>query len=658
MTKPAPVTAIGAALDNPQRAPLLAANGDAGPDFERGHEDRPPFPPGSPVRPLGIRSDSDGHITCFYLDCLGQLVAREVDNKHGKNGLIGMFGPHSWWLEYHFPQFSAPKYEGRGKARVMVQKSQIVGFDQADASRALIEECVRQGIFDPVGKLRGCGAHLLDDGRLALHFGDRVLVPRWWPGGDHGDEWEWHEPGLIEGHVYAAAEPIPRPAPQPVPPRAAIALTKLLQTWNWKRGLLDVRLALGWLAAAPFGGALEWRPNVWITGPTGSGKSMLNGRDKIFHRILGRRGVFRTGDASAAAIRQSLKNSTLPVMFDEIEASADNRRQMEVVELARLASSGDSAHRGGQDHNAHEFPIQSCFQFSSINIPPLEPQDRSRLAILEVRPLPGDAEAPDLENFNFTVMGAELQRRMLDGWSRLAATKAKFHRALQRDGHSARACDQFGTLLACADLVMSDELPDDEEVSEWCELARPDRLGEVSETTADELACLMHLLTSLVQARGSDERETLGAWVGRAMHSSLDPLLVDISDKASERLQQRGLKLVHAVYHHADAADTSQHERWGAREFVGGEPGYLAIAGEHQALAAIYQGTKWHHIHRAVLTRLAGTIDVRKVKFGRVGLGAVLVPLAHVLEASELNPESQPEAARAWLEAQKQRAGT
>jgi hypothetical protein len=655
MAKPA--LAISAALDNPRATPRLANDASSEPSFVRGTSERPPFPPGCPVKPLGIRSDMDGKISCYYLDHLGQLVGLDANNRHGKNGMIAIFGAQSWWLEQKFPQWSAPKYEGRGSARTLVQPSQIVGFDQAEASRALIEECGRQGIFDPVGKLRGRGAHPLEGGRFALHFGDRVMAPRWRAHGSPG-EWEWFGPGLIEGHVYPAGEPIPRPAPSSVPPRAAIALTRLIQTWNWKRGLLDVRLVLGWLAAAPFGGALEWRPNVWITGPAGSGKSTLNGRDKVFHQILGR-GVFRTGNASAAAIRQGLRNSTVPVMFDEIEASADNRRVQEVIEIARLASSGDTAHRGGQDHNAHEFTIQSCFQFSSINIPPLEVQDRSRLAILELGPLPDQAAPPELGAFNFGEMGREMQRRMIDGWPRLAETKIKFHKALASAGHSARACDQFGTLLACADLAMNDELPDDEEVQEWVDKCRPDRLAEVSETIPDELACLYHLLTSMVQARGSDERESLSAWIGRAVHNAM-PIDKDYGQDArsGERLQQSGLKVVNAVYKPAEydeAGAVRKSQRWGAREFDGVSPGYLAIAGDHQALNAAFTGSKWHKIHKSVFTRLAGSLEAQ-VKFGRLSLRAVLVPLAHVLERSELNEASQPGAAAAWFEQAKKEA--
>jgi hypothetical protein len=155
---------------------------------------------------------------------------------------------------------------------------------------------------------------------------------------------------------------------------------ELLRTWNWKRPALDPVLLLGAIGQGYIGGALPWRSNVWITGGRGTGKSALNGRPDegqgIIPQLYGE-ALFRTGNTSAAAIRQSLKNSTVPVMIDEAEAGADNRKITEVVELARVASSGDKMHRGGQDHQAHEFTLQSPFWFSSINIPPLEGSDRA-----------------------------------------------------------------------------------------------------------------------------------------------------------------------------------------------------------------------------------------------------------------------------------------
>lgn len=658
---------LAEALDNPQPAPRLAEAGDPGP--ERAQRERPPFPRGGPVKPLGISSSIDGSQKCYYLNWNGQLTGLEAGNRHGKLGLIALYGPASDFLEEHWPQWSAPVFEGRGKERVLVKPSEIVGFDQADAARAHVEACVREGIFDPSGRMRGRGAHRLAAGDgLALHCGDRLLVSQLTPDG-RIKGWRWTDVGLHEGFVYTAGASLPRPWHEAVDTRPAEKVLRLYRTWQWKRELLDPRFLLGWTGAAMIGGGLEWRPNVWITGGRGTGKSTLNGETGAISRLLGN-GVFRTSNASAAAIRQSLKNSTVPVMFDEIEASEDNRRVQEVVELARISSSGGTLQRGGQDHQAHEFTLRSAFMFSSILIPPLQPQDRSRLGILELKPLPRDGKPLILGEWNLADLGRQLQRRMIDGFHRLDATKAKFHLALQQAGHDARACDQFGTMLACADVLLedwdtADGLPPDEEVNHWATLCRPERIAEVSGAQAEELDCLHHITTSAAQARGGDEREAIGTWIGRALHFAAAPLFgrdTSASDEsAGRKLEQMGLKLVNPRRKAAERSLNGELVKaagWGAKAYETGEPGFLAVAWKHQALAELFRNTRWQGgVWRQALARCDNALDGVKVKFGPQSLTAVLVPLYAVfaededeLEAERQLPKACSKAAlTAWL---------
>lgn len=648
---------IQEALENPQPAPQLAQPGD--PVGERGRDgyERPPFPPDCPVKPLGISSDISGSQRCYYLDVNGQLVGLEANNRHGKLGMIALFGTKSDWLESHFPQWSAPVYEGRGKDRVLVKESEIVGFDQADAARALVEECTRRGIFDPTGRMRGRGAHALPGGGLVLHLGDVLLASRNRVDGTVRD-FRYGETGLFEGFVYPAGMALPRPHHEPCGPRPAEEVLRLLTTWNWKRGLLDAQLALGGIGQGFIGGAVPWRSNIWITGGRGTGKSTLNGEEGALDHLFGSC-AFRTGNASAAAIRQTLKNSTVPVFFDEIEASEDNRRVKEVIELARVASSGGKQHRGGQDHQAHEFTLRSTFWFSSINIPPIDPADRSRLAILELKPLAKGTKPLVLAEHRLAEKGRMLQRRMIDGWHRYAETYRLFQEALLQVGHDLRAASQFGGLLASADLLLNDELPDSEVLAHWAELCAPRRLAEVSEAVSDHQACLNHVLTSPVQARGGDEREQLGEWIGRAMHLAWQPLLAEdkgirSDDKSAERLQQYGLKLVNANWKPAEldqAGEPVKPGRWGAQAFEPHEPGFLAIAGSHRALDALFAQTKWQGgVWKQSLARFEGCIEGVKVKFGRgVSLTAVLVPLHYLIEDEIELPEASRESTyKAW----------
>jgi len=96
-----------------------------------------------------------------------------------------------------------------------------------------------------------------------------------------------------------------------------------------------------------------------------------------------------------------------------------------------------------------------------------------------------------------------------------------------------------------------------------------------------------------------------------------------------------------------------QSARWGACEYAGGEPGFLAIGGGHQTLKKLYEGTNWHGITRQALARYPGAIDGPKVKYGPgVSLTSVLVPLHAFVDDSDLPMASRCEAAEEWVAAQ------
>ncbi|WP_226019506.1 hypothetical protein [Novosphingobium sp. FKTRR1] len=638
---------IGAALDNPTPAPTMAEPGER----VRGQHDDgdEPFPLDCPVIPLGAQSTIDGSQKCYYLNVNGEIVGLESGNKHGKGNLAGLFGHKVKYLESQWGRYSDPKkeYSKVEKRWIEVEPPRLIGFDQGKASIALISECSRRGIFDPAGRLRGRGAHALTGGGLVLHLGDAVaaLVAR--ADGKLSDL-SWHDTGLHQRFVYPAGAPLSRPWAQSVGPAAAITIAERLKRWNWKRPDLDPILLLGAIGQGFIGGALSWRSNVWITGPRGTGKSALNGREGLVPGLYGDM-VFRTANTSAAAIRQSLKNSTVPVMIDEAEPGKDSRAIDAVVELARVASSGDKVHRGGQDHNATEFTLQSPFWFSSINIPAMEAADRSRLAILELRPLSADAKP--LEPLPLADLGRKLFRRMMDGWPMLAECKRRFHVALIEAGHDSRAADQFGGLLACAHVLLNDEVCDDEDVADWAQHCRPQRMAEVNDQLSDEDACINHLQTALVQPRGRDSREAVSELVARWVAKSLNP--EGLTDDTRGYVEQLGLKVVNPVYRPADGAKPA---RWGSESLMPhAAPGYLAVASTHQALNAIFAGTKWQNgVWKQTLARVEGAVEVAAVSFARAKIRAVLIPLYTVIDERELPDLSKRDAARAWLAEQTQ----
>jgi hypothetical protein len=139
--------------------------------------------------------------------------------------------------------------------------------------------------------------------------------------------------------------------------------------------------------------------------------------------------LIAVSDASAAGVWQKLGHSTLPVILDEVEAEEDNRRGQGLIKFARQAASGGLVLRGGSDHGASEFTARSGFLFSSILIPPLQPQDRSRMAVLELKELQGNSE-PNLDTRHLSDLGQRLMRRLVDGWARWGATLDMYRAAL------------------------------------------------------------------------------------------------------------------------------------------------------------------------------------------------------------------------------------
>lgn len=664
------------ALTNPEDAPHFADAGDPGPELSDGHggsrHERPPFKRGGPVKCLGIQSDMSGSIKCYYLDSLGQIVGLDANNRHGKNAMIALYGQQSDFLEANWSQWSKPRKERdpQTKEWVEVEKSVIIGFDQAEVSRAHIEECVRKGIFDPTGKLRGRGAHRTDAGNLLLHLGDVLLIPNERANGSMSG-YKFADPDTHGGYVYPASAKSMRPYHEEVGPEAGQKILAQLSTWSYKRPLLDPMLLLGAIAASMLGGFLAWRPTIWTVGPRGSGKSTLDGEPSANEGFIGHLiGPARlsSSDTSAAAIRQTLKNATIPVFIDELEPNAPKEKIDATVALARVSAGGSKGHRGGQDQQAHEFTLRSPFWFSSILQPPFDNSaDSSRIVTIELKPLTGSPVKPDFFKMNAAEMGAKLFRRVVDQAQRLDQTIALYSAALSKRGLDSRAQSVYGTLLGCADIALYDEMPDDELVNEWALRLDPARLIENAAATSDEQGCLDHLLTSPVQARGGDEREALSTWIGKAMVD----LLKGEDELPARRIQQMGLKLVHAkLLDLVDGPDGDKVPRWGATAFAGYAPGFLAIAWKHRGLDPLFADTKWRGgVWRQQLARIAidyaaeeakddlpaseagqlAAIDGVKVKFDRLAANAVLVPLSAFVDAEDLPKASTPRATNEWI---------
>lgn len=595
--------------DHPRSSQDDGANDDdGGEDGPRWARNEYGLPELCPITPLGKRG-----MHYFYLDALRQFISLSAKD-HSRNNLAGMFAPHTELATKLYPRKKLVKTKDDDGG--VTETWKVIGFRPEKITDDLMDACARKGVWDPVNKLRGPGAWLGDDGELILHCGTKL----WMQDGEH-------PPGELSGIVYPAAKPMPLPWPEPVAPASeggpGKEILDLLKTFNWKRKSLDPILMLGWIMAAKLSGALEWRPSAWVTGDLATGKSTV-------HKIIGYLlddAIVQTSDTTAAGIYQHVGMSSLPVAIDEIEADARSEKNRAVLRLMRLAGSGSVMLRGSAEHAGVEFKARSCFLFSSILIPALEPQDRSRLAILDLKPLEIGAKPPKIEPRHFRELGQKLTRRMVDQWHLFPEILHEYQAALVAVGHSNRGALQFGTLLACADLVLFDGRPEADHLAYMSKLLAADVLKETALLVSNAKACLNYLSQSHVDIYRSGQKKTIAELVtticGEPGGRAADP--GDISS-AKHQLATIGIAVVNP-------------RKFGCHPF-------LAVPDTHRQVQELFDGTPWHGkagvggVWSQALARLDGAVENSTQKIAGRCERCTLVPVSLII-AGEPSDEEQ-----------------
>lgn len=196
------------------------------------------------------------------------------------------------------------------------------------AANWLVRTSEAIGFFDPE-KVRGRGAWV-DDERIVLHAGSALHV--------NGKRRQLS--AFKSKYIYEAGQDLDIQQQKPLVAAESIKLLEITKLLNWERPV-NAYLLAGWCVIAPYCGALNWRPHIWITGPAGTGKSWTF--QKIVRPTLGASAVAVQSETTEAGLRQMLGNDALPVVFDEAEGE-DPRSQARiqtVLNLMRAASSDD-----------------------------------------------------------------------------------------------------------------------------------------------------------------------------------------------------------------------------------------------------------------------------------------------------------------------------
>lgn len=531
---------------------------------------------GCPVTPLGVFGKSS-----FYLDVRGQVL--EVA-KHELDVIRYLFGGRVALLASHFPQYDKDGNARRGK------------FDQADAAAVMCQASDECGVWSPARSMRGPGCWKDQDDQLIYHAGDAVLI-----------DGEWRPPGRYGDKTYGAYEPIPRPAPREGRESPAHELLPILSSWFWRREDLDAQLLLGGIMAMMAGGALDWRAVLWLTGDRAHGKSSL--QELIKHVLGGDTGLIQSADATKAGILSQVGHSCLPVAIDELEPSdAGSQREKDIITAARIAASGGQFLRGSADHKGHSGNISSVFLFSSILMPPMKPQDLSRLIKLDLEEIPAGTRKISLDNRKLRRIGAGLRRRLVEGWASWPERLEAWRLALGRNEISGRQADNYATTLALADLALNDDLPSDDVLANWADKLQGALVSDPEDDSSDAGEMLDHLMSQTLDIWRRGRKHTVAeflAWAAALPGTSEDFGEATNRDQANALVAPYGLRVTGK-----------------------GQDALLSIANKKLGpLVQLFEGSRWAEgVWKQAAERVPGALRGRNRTFARVASRCTDIP--------------------------------
>lgn len=523
-----------------------------------------------------------------YIVCLGHADGSyfytSSDNKeitairmHGSDQLTNLM-PLGYW---------AALYTGKN------------GIDWQRAADDLKQRCRARGNFRNEN-IRGLGVWD-DNGRVVVHLGDRLSVD--------GVDMGIHD--LHSEYLYSLEQKCRPIHPRPLTLEECAPIHDFLNVAAFERPEQRMFLS-GWLMAARLSGLLDWRPHVWITGESGSGKSTV--LSKFVLPMLGDQRIRFTGGSTEPGMRQRIKANAVPIMFDEFEpdSQAAMMRVQSCLEYIRQASTDSGMIvKGSAAGSSMEFRARFCAAVSAIRTMLNNQADRTRFTLIELQRISHSPAQWESVKKSLTVFTTEYAdryfARLLKMIPAIRANMARFDKALA-DVHSQRLGQQYAPLLAGYAAICADGELNETEVQDMVDSINLDEEGAASGET-DQAACLAHLNYSkitVIDGRGNRVEEAVSAQIREAAGHNLH---------AAEQLLVHGLRLV--------------TPRGNVTEAM------LFVASTHPQVARLFQNSSWAANWTGSLARLPGAKKNAVAKLsGGVSTKGVMIPVRLFMDSS------------------------
>jgi putative DNA primase/helicase len=526
-----------------------------------------------------------GHIDnkYYYISSDQKSIICYGSSSHTADNLLGLMPLEYWETQY-------PGATDRTPVDWMAAKSD------------LMTKCRRRGLYK-ISNSRGCGAWKEKNG-LVLNLGDSL----WYEGSikpfrSFKTKYIYESSGnnyLIPGEdILTVSE--------------SMDFLNLLSKLSWERGNSFMFLG-GWLGLAPFCGAIEWRPHLWITGSRGTGKSTI--MDDIVGPLISGYSKRFEGDTTEAGIRQTIGTDALPVLFDELETERDPRRVQSIIKLFRSASSHNSGPviKGSAGGEAKEFNTRFAAIVSSINVNLAQQQDESRFTVASLKKDVNSYEQfrqiqKDISGMITDDFAQRFFNRSIALYDVYCANYAVLLETIAKR-HDARTGQQYGALLAGYAILEQDHAVCPDQAEYYVDMAK---IGEVrDEMTEDvEVDCFNHLLNQTVRVNGP---------VSPAQDISVYMAIENCYDFGNP---------LHPTENKRPYEWRKSLSMWGVRC----EDDGIYVANRHPKLKEVFKDTPWHdNMWQQHLAKIEGSLKNQPLHFTNVkSTKSVKIPVDAVL---------------------------
>lgn len=475
-------------------------------------------------------------------------------------------------------------------------------FNAKQAADEIIRACYRQGVYDP-DRIRGRGVWI-DAGRSVLHLGDRLIV----------DGVPTHLIEMESRFIYEQARQITVELGEPLTDDEGKRFLALCRAVAWEDPNRDGSFFAGFIASAIIGGALPWRPHVWILSEFGGGKTWV--QDNILTPALGGLALVLQGKTTEAGVRGELGNDARPVFFEEAETQSepDRVRMQQVIDLARQASSESAPPivKGTKEGGSRRYVVRGSFLFASINAGLTQAADESRFAALRLMEgNPDQFAALKVAHQEAMVpnLHGRLVARLLALIPTIRANCDAIAEAIARTGAGRRVGDTLGTLIACQMALVDQRKLTPEDATkmvaarEWVRIAAAE--AKVSPEWDRALSHLMQGVGMRRSINGRTENLTISELIGACRPPAFEDDPTISRAEADAALRRLGMRVM----------DDN-----------------LLIGNRSTAMADLYRNTPWGAGWLTTLARVPGASRGREVRFSPAHKDkALAIPLSFIL---------------------------